>query len=219
MFVACRLVTGQNVPTERTDLSNLAGSNQDLLLRDLGPILKAVGAAGRLYVHSTCSEDSENAFFFPRFKVKPGTNGKAGPAAIQNALAKNKNIRVAQRRSGVIGIWLGEVSNDLLGTKIHVLRLGPPQRYNYQKAIAAIIDTREVQAKMRSARMEAMPEVAIYPIVAPDPKLPHLPASMTDLTMDEALDRIAQTFSGLVIYEECKGQNSTRLFSVLMLEM
>jgi hypothetical protein len=219
MFVACQFVCGQKLPEDAADLSNLAGRNQDMLLRDLGPVLKAMGAAGRVYVRSKCLGDAEDVLFFPRIEVKSGAKGKAGSAAIQEALAKNKNVRVAERQPGVMGIWIGNVSNDLLRTRIHVLKLGPRQRYNYTDAIAAIIDTREVQTKMREARMEGVPEFAIYPIVTPDPKLPHLPASMTDVTVDEALDQVARTFRGLVIYWECKGQNPTRLFSVLMHEM
>jgi hypothetical protein len=214
MFVVCQSVSGQKLPKNEAELDNLSGRNQEIVLRDLRPLLKATGGAGRLYVHSKCLGDSKDILFFPRVEV---TKGKAG--AIQEALAKNKNVRVAERRPGVMGIWIGAVSNDLLSTRIHLLRLGDRERYNYTKAIAAIIDTKEVQAKMREARMEGVPEFAIYPTVAPDPKLPHLPASMTDVTVDEALDQVARTFGGLVIYWECNGQGSARLFSVLMHEL
>jgi hypothetical protein len=219
IFAAWQFVNGQTMPGNRADLSNQAGRNQDMLLRDLGPILKAIGVVGRVYIHSKCLGDSQDVLFFPALEVKSRRIGKAGPAAIQEALAKNKNVEVGLRRPGIIGISFGNVSNDLLRTKIHTLRFGLPQRYNYQKAIAAIIDTEEVQRKMREVRIEAAPVLAIYPIVGADPKLPHLSASMTDLTMDEALDRVAKTFGGLVIYEECQGQGSTRLFSVVMHEM
>jgi hypothetical protein len=189
-----------------------------MLLRDIRPLLKPTGTAARVYVASKCLGDSEDVLFFPRIEVNK-TKGKVGAPALQQALANNKNAKVVQRTPGVIGIWIGDVSNELLSTRIDVLRLGDLERYNYTKAIAAIIDTKEVQAKMRQARMDAVPMVAIYPLVYPDPKLPHLPASMTDVTVDEALDRIARTFGGLVIYWECKGEKSTRLFSLVMHEI
>lgn len=217
-LLGCQFVRGQELPKDRTDLLNLSLRNQDMLLRDLGPALKATGGGGRLYVHSKCFGDSED-LFFPRIEVKSGTIGKAGLATIRDVLATNKDVTVAERQPGLIGIRIGDVSNDLLGTRIHVLRFGPRQKYNYQDAIVAIISTREVQTKMRELGMEVSPRFVHYPIVYPDPKLRHLPASMTDLTMDQALDRVAQVFGGLVIYEECLGQNSTRLFSVHMHEM
>ncbi|HVF72235.1 MAG TPA: hypothetical protein VM940_11570 [Chthoniobacterales bacterium] len=217
-FVTCRCVMGQELPKNDAALYNLSVDNRDLLLRDIRPLLKATRTAGRLYIASKCLGDSEDVLFFPRIEVNP-IQGKLGAAAVQQAVANNKNSKVTQRRPGVIGIWIGDISNDLLSTRIHVLRLGDLERYNYTKAIAAIIDAKEVQAKMRDARIDAVPMVASYPLVYPDPKLPHLPASMTDVTVDEALDRIARTFGGLVIYWECKGEKSTRLFSLLMHEI
>jgi hypothetical protein len=219
LFGASQCVFAQELPKNEADLYNLSVRNQEILHRNLGPLLKATTGAGRVYVQSKCLGDSANILFFPRIDVKPKTQTKPSVAAIREALANNRNVRVAQSRPGILGIWIGDVSNDLLSTRIHVLRLGDRERYNYTKAIAAIIDTKEVQAKMREARMDAVPNVAIYPIVGPGPQLPHLPASMTDVTVDEALDRIARTFGGLVIYWECKGENSTRLFSLLMHEI
>jgi hypothetical protein len=45
-------------------------------------------------------------------------------------------------------------------------------------------------------------------------RLPHLPASMKDLTMDEAFDAAAKTFGGIVIYETCVDRNGKRLVSL-----
>lgn len=217
-LLACHCVGAQELPKDRSELLNLSLHNQDMLVRELGPVLKATGGGGRLYVHSKCLGDSED-LFFPRIEVQSGAEVKGGLAAIREVLAKNKDVTVAERQPGLIGIRIGDVSNDLLRTRIHVLGFGPRQRYNYQDAIVAIISTREIQTKMRQLRMEVSPRFVHYPILNPDPKLRHLPASMTDLTMDEALDRVAQAFGGVVIYEECIGQNPTRLFSVHMHEM
>jgi hypothetical protein len=215
---ACQFVSGQELPKDRTELSNLSVRNQDTFLRDFGPVLKASGGIGRLYLYSECVGDSKDVLLFPRIAVKAQGKGKTGVAAIRDALS-NKGVIVAERRPGLIGIRIGDVSNDLLRTRIHVIKLKPMERYNYQDAIAAIIGTTEVQAKMRELHMERSPRVIDYPISSPDAKLPHLSASMTDLTMDEALDQVAQVFRGLLIYEVCEGQNSRRLFSVHMHEM
>lgn len=216
--LACQSVNGQEPSGDRTDLWNLSVRNQDMFLDDLGPALKAAGGAGRLYVHSRCVGASKDVLLFPRIAVKAQAKGKTGVAAIRDVLS-DKGVIVAERRPGLIGVWVGDVSSDLLRTRIHMIKLKPMERYNYQDAIAAIIGTKEVHAKMRELHMEISPRVIHYPISYPDPKLPHLSASMTDLTMDEALDQVAQVFRGLLIYEECEGQNSSRLFSVHMHEM
>jgi len=218
IVLARQSVNGQEPSGDRTDLWNLSVRNQDMFLHAFGPVLKAAGGAGRLYVHSRCVGASKDVLLFPRITVKAQANGKTGVAAVRDVLS-DKDVIVAERRPGLIGIRIGDVSNDLLRTRIHVIKLKPMERYNYQDAIAAIIGTTEVQAKMRELHMERSPRVIDYPISSPDAKLPHLSASMTDLTMDEALDQVAQVFRGLLIYEVCEGQNSRRLFSVHMHEM
>jgi hypothetical protein len=45
-------------------------------------------------------------------------------------------------------------------------------------------------------------------------RLPHLSASMKDLTMDRALDAVAKTFGGIVIYETCEERSGKRLVSL-----
>ena len=209
-----RCISSAESSTDRADLLNLSGRNQDRLLHFLRPVLNATTGAGRLYVRSKCLGDSGNLLVFPSIEVKSGIKGTADFAAIRDALAKNKGVTVAARRSGLITIWIGGVSNDLLSTEIRELQLGARQRYNYYEAIKAIIGAKEVQAKMRELQMTEFTSFASYPILNPDPKLRHLPASMAHLTMDEALDRVALEFGGLVTYRECKGPNPARLFSV-----
>lgn len=213
-FFACHAVSGQERTKDRADLWNVSERNQSTLLSHLRPVLKASGGSGRLYVQSKCVWDSEDLLFFPRIEVIAETKGKVGVDAMRDVLAKNKNVTVAERRPGLIGIWIGRVNNDLLSTRIHVVKLEPLERYNCLRALVAIIETKEVQTKMRELRMEIPPIVQSNPLVEPDPKLRHLPASITNVTMDEALDRVAEVFGGVVIYEECAGEKRTRLFSV-----
>lgn len=216
--LACQFVNGQEPSGDRTDLYNLSVQNQDMFLHAFEPVLKAAGGAGRLYVHSRCVGASKDVLLFPPIVVKAETKGKTGVAAIRDVLS-DKAVIVTERRPGLIGVWIGDVSNDLLRTRIHVIKLKPMERYNSEDAIAAIIGTKEVRAKMRELHMEISPSVIHYPISYPDAKLPHLSASMTDLTMDEALDQVVKVFRGLLIYEVCEGQNSRRLLSVHMHEM
>jgi hypothetical protein len=217
-LLACEFTSGQELSSDRTELLNLSVRNQDRLLRDLGPALKASGGVGRLYIHSECLGKSED-LFFPRMALRRGTKKKAGLDTLREVFANVNHVTIAERQPGVVGIWVGNVSNDLLQTKIGVLKLKPLERYNELLAIKAILNTGEMESKMRQLRMQPAPMFVIHPIVDPDPKLRHLPALMENLTLDQALDRVAQAFRGLVIYEECTGQNSGRWFSVHMHEM
>jgi hypothetical protein len=203
-------VNGQT-PKDRSDLLNLSGRNREVLVRHLLPVLKTTG--GRLYVNSKCLGDSGQLLFFPRIAWQSETSGK-GLVAVRNGLVKNKEVIVSERQAGLAGVWLGGASNDLLKTRIHVLKLSPRQQYNCYDAIAAIINTREVQTTMRQLKMDEFSEFFHYPIQEPGPNLRHLPDSMSNVTMDEALDRVAVEFGGLVTFVECEGQQSTGLFAV-----
>jgi hypothetical protein len=212
-LLSCQLAGGE-MPKDRTDLWNVSEHNRDIVLNYLRPALRATGGAGRLYVRSDCVWDSEDLLIFPQIELKPETNDRANVRALRDAFGKNKDVRVEERRPALVGIWIGSVTDDLLKTKIPVLKLRPRQRYNSLEAIRAIILTSEVQSKMRELRMDVFPTAVHYPILDPDPKLRHLPASIANVTMDEALDQVAQAFGGLVIYNECTGQNPTRWFTV-----
>jgi hypothetical protein len=210
-LLTCQFANGQNLPKNRSDLLNLSADNKDILMRHLLPVLNTTG--GRLYVHSKCLGDSGQLLFFPRIAWKSEIRGK-GLVAVRDGLVNNKEVTVAERQAGLIGIRLGGVRNDLLSTKIRVLRLNARQQYNCYDAIEAIINTREVQTKMLEVKIDEMTNFINYPIQEPNPKVRHLPDSLSNLTMDEALDRVALEFGGLVTYIECTGQKSTGLFSV-----
>lgn len=214
---ACQFLTGQQVPRGRTELLNLSVENQNIFWRDFGPLLKASGKVGRVYIHSDCAGDSEE-LFFPRIELQPGPKGDSDINALREMFANVKDVTIAERQSGVVGIWMGNVSNDLLSARIEALKLKPLERYNELVAIKAIFSAREIERKMRQLRIDPAPMFVVHSIQDPDPKLPHLPVSLKNLTVDEALDRIAQTFGGVVIYEECAGARK-RLFSVHMREM
>jgi hypothetical protein len=206
--------SGQELAKDRTAFWNMSEGNRNMVLQYLRPALKTMGGVGRLYVHSNCIWDSEDLLIFPQIELRPGTSDKMDLAGIRDLFGKNKDVKVIESRPGLIGIWIGGVSDELLKTRIHMLTLGPRQRYNSLEAIRAIISTREVQSKMRELRTDVFPTAVHYPILEPDPKLRHLPASIANVTMDEALDHVAHAFGGLVIYNECTGQSPTRWFTV-----
>ena len=111
-------------------------------------------------------------------------------------------------------ISMGNVNHRLLTTRIHKLSLDPDQQYNSRDAIWAIEEAKEVQARMRELGLSRPPVVFSGPMAVPAPELPHLPELITDATMDEALDRVAQTFGGLVTYGECVSSKGEHLVFV-----
>ena len=72
--------------------------------------------------------------------------------------------------------------------------LSPRQRYNIIEAEAAIEGAKEVKAAIQKLRLE-QPVVVISELVQePMQGVPHLPAHIKDVTLDQALDLLATTF-------------------------
>lgn len=215
LVVSLQSLSGQYVRTPRDDLRDSSDRNRDALLQYLRPVLKADRGAGRLYYRVQCwAKDVGDDFSFPELELEAPSKEKTGLDAVREIFTKRKEVTVELGRDGMIKIRTGDVSAEVLKTKIDLLTLKPRERYNPLQAIMAIERTAEVQAKMRQLGAEEPLSIAQEHLVGPASGLPHLPASMRDVTMDEALDRVAQTFGGLVIYGECASANGTRLFSV-----
>lgn len=214
LIVGLHFASGQEFKSERNDARAASERNREALLRHLRPVLESTGAAGRLYYGGECWTKLGDGISFPQLELEPPSKEAIGLAAVRHIFSKSKEAMITEGRSGVIGIRIGDVSDDLLKTKIDMLTLKPIERYNFQRAIMAIQRAREIQAKMRKLGMEEPVTILHEHIIDPAPGLPHLPAFMKDMTMDEALDRVARTFGGLVIYGECTSANGTRLLSV-----
>lgn len=189
-------------------------SNWNRFLQYVEPAVKSAGGIGRLYYHADCWTSRGDDIFFPSLKLELPTRPENGLAALRDIFRQERGTTIAQDRSTITRISVGSVSHELLDTKIHVLALEPSERFNPREAISAIQRTKEVQAKMRELRLEEPPVILSGNMADPAPGLPHLPALIKDVTMDEALDRVAQTFGGLVTYGECSSAKGTRLVFV-----
>lgn len=211
LIASLHCVSGQDVRSER---NNVSERNWHHFLQYLAPVLKSAGGVGRLYYRADCWTERGDGILFPWLELVAPAKSKTGLTAIQDIFRKEKQVTVTEGRSGIYRISMGNVSYELLSTKIHVLTFTPRQRYNVQDAIWAIEQTKEVEGKVRELKLEYPPTVFTGRVLEPAAGLPHLPMSLRNVTMDEALDRVAQTFGELITYGECVNGNGTRLFSV-----
>src|SRR5438874_12614072 len=135
-------------------------------------------------------------------------------SGVSYLFAKSKKVKVTRGSSGQSAVFVGVVSAELLRTRISAVALHPIQRYNPREAIVAIMQTHEVQGKLRGLNLER-PLTALGGVMQePITRLPHLPTSLKNVTMEEAMDRVARTFAGVIIYGEWRDANGTRLFDV-----
>jgi len=191
--------------------------NQETALKYLRPALVSRGGAGRIYYSAACRTKDGETLPFPRVEVRPPSKGTTGLVAVCEIFKNDKHVMVSEDRSGMMRITIGQPASALLQTRIHSLTLKPHERYNAQFAISAIENTTEVEVAERKLGFDHPITVFSTSIVMPGkglPPLPHLPASIRDMTMDRALDAVARTFGGIVIYETCVERSGKRLVSL-----
>ena len=190
--------------------------NQEAVVKYLRPVLMVHGGAGRIYYSTFCAEKDGTPLPFPEVKVQAPRKGATGLVAIREIFKNDKRVRVAKDRSGMIRIWIGQPEFPLLQTRIGSVSFRVEEQYNGELAIGTIETSKEVEAAMRRFGIEQPVTIFGGSINEPEAgrSLPHLPASLKNVTMDEALDTIATTFGGIVIYETCADPSGKRLVSL-----
>lgn len=196
-------------------LGSLGGwqRGEDELGAALAPALTSTGSAARLYFAGQCSTirdafDNVGPWLsFPRLTLAPSPAGATSLEAVQAILRNEPDAVVTKDRSGIIRITLGAVPTALLNTRIARLTFGPEARWNSYPAIWAIRDASEVQAAMHRLNLRLPQGFVDILLTTPREDFPHLPPSLENVTMDQALDAVSQTFRDLVIYGICTKPN------------
>ena len=202
-------------------LGSLGGEQGEYALRDaLAPALIATGTA-RLYFVTQCSTrlifgHEESYPRLPRLTLAPNSVHATNLEAVQEVFRNDKDAIVTEDRSGMIRITIGAVPAALLNTRIARLTFEPLARWNSMNAIEAIENASEVTAAMGRLNLEVARLGFIERLVTPpgDNRLPHLPPSLQNVTMDEALDAVASVFRQLVTYGECTQPDNRGVLSV-----
>jgi hypothetical protein len=177
--------------------------NEREVLKYLWPALDYGEKVGRVYYSAACQLDPNVAAAFPRLDVRPPSNGKTGVAAIREIFRNEKDVSVKETDSGIIRVRIGSVPDAVLRVKISNLALSPEEQYNYWLAIFKIQDAQEVRFAMQELGIRVPVRVTNMLIVQPAVGLPHLPGEIKNVTMDQALDLVAKTFKGIVVYQFC----------------
>ena len=217
LLVTALLLTGLIGWLDAADVpSNIEESQRDqaAVLKYLGPALKDRGGVVRIDCITACAAKSGTPLPFPAVVVQPPSQGTSGLAAVRDIFRNDKTVSVSEDPSGMIRITIGQPKSSILQTKIRSLTLSREAQYNEVLAVDAILGCKEVQVARCELGFEE-PLTFTHINVAPfDKHAPHLPGRMKNLTVNQALDQVAKTFGGIVIYEECANTNGKRLFSI-----
>jgi len=196
----------------REQQGTVSAHNENAVLEYLRPALRSVGGSCRLYYSAPCYAEDGDPLPFPALSVQPPAKRKNGVSVVREIFKNDHKVDVATDRSGIITIRIGAPPSELLRTRIPLLTLKPQERYNAIKAIVALTKTKEVEAAERKLGLKE--PLVIMGLLEVEPKkgLPHLPSSLRDVTVDQALDVVAKTFKGIVLYGACADPSGERLY-------
>jgi len=196
---------------EEAGSSAVSERNEAALLNYLRPVLRSDGRAGRVDFNAgTCRAESEDVVHFPELDVRPPRANEKGGEAIRGLFRNEENV-VVTAGSSTIRITIGDVNKAILGAKIRRIKLTPTEQFNAEDALLAVENSAEVQARMGEFGLRMPETIGDHLAAAPKRGMPHLPVELRNLTMDEALDRIAATFRGIVLYGAC---NTAPVFDI-----
>lgn len=196
------LLGAKPISTPQDDQHSAGSRNEEFVLRYLRPALNSIGTSGRIYYRGTCKKRGWDPIQFPKTEVQQSPKGVTDLDKIRGMFRNDGDVRVTELRPETIRIEIGNVSAAILQTKISLLELSPVEQYNPAEAINAIEHTKYVKAAMQRLGVSLVP-IFLGLEVSPSQGLPHLPSSMKDMTFDKALDAVANTFKGIVVYGEC----------------
>jgi hypothetical protein len=177
--------------------------NEEAVLRYVRPVLQSSGAAALIYYHTDCQADDDYPIPFPKLVLRTPRVHATGVLDIRDIFRSSKQVSVADAEPRLVHIIIGSVPEALLDTEISSLVLRPGEQYDVQSAFRAIEDTVEFQQTLRKLGMRGIPRPYNLPVQSPVAGLPHLPASLTNITVDHALDTIAKKFDVIVVLGYC----------------
>jgi hypothetical protein len=187
--------------------------NESALVGYLRPALKYVGGAARVYYAGICPAGKDR-LLFPLVALQPPPQGATGIAAVRQIFRDDPHVTVTQDGSGMLRITIGSASTAILQTRIQALSLSPVEQYSAPSAVLAIQNTPEVYAAKRALHLRKPWGIRDIIVSGPVEDAPYLPRLTQNVTVDEALDSVAKTFKGIILYGTCKQLDGTGLFDV-----
>ncbi len=183
------------------------------VLRYLWPVLSSAGKTGRVYYRAVCPPDLRYyPLRFPQIDVQPPSEIGTDLAIVQSIFRRDHDVAVTEDKNGIVRVRIGEVPDTVLRTRISTLSFNWDTQYNVLTAISAIESAPEVQSAMRTLKVSSTARVYNYRVLHPAAGRPHLPAEVSNVTVDQALDMVARTWGGIVFYGACTEPSTYEIY-------
>jgi hypothetical protein len=122
-------------------------------------------------------------------------------------------ISEIEEPDGIILVRTTGVSGKLLRTRISRLKLSQDEQYDPSAAIQTIENSADMRLAMHQSNWRLAATLGGLESM-PSSGRPHLAPIRDNITVDEALDNLLQTFGGIAVYAECVRPNGEQLFRI-----
>lgn len=175
----------------------------DEIVNRLLPVIHKTGQGARLSFDGTCPGDGLLVTMeFPRIRVRPVSPGATGILAVREMFPEGTRI---EERGGVITISLTSVPQEILQLPLSPMQLSRVEQFQGVLAVMAIDENVGLQAGLRElGYSRPAGDMSVLIGTWPDDRPPHLPATLSNLTLDQALDDVARTFGSVILFGICK---------------
>ena len=158
-------------------------------------VLEENHRSGSLVYRGHCTDSGGMA---DSFRVALPAHDAPPVEALRQAFVNDPTLTVKEDSSGMIRVVGGDVQPELLGVMIHDVKF--QEENDPREATYKLLASPELKTYMQGHRVEF---VTTSGGLVPPASGRHLNGTLTDMAVSQSLDRIAQTFPGVWIYEEC----------------
>jgi hypothetical protein len=187
-----------------------------VILSQLRQVLEKSKWAGRVYYGTPCAAQRVEPnivrpLSFPHIVVHAPSTRQTGLAAVRDLFRGNKDVFVREIGKNLVGITIGRPDEAILETKITRVELSHEQQYDPDQAIGALLRSKDIISATERLHTHHVLAFEDRASGYPPERAAHLPSSMNEVTLDQALGAVASTFGGIVVYGACV---EPRLFDI-----
>jgi hypothetical protein len=174
------------------------------VLEQVLPALRSMNDAGRIYYEASCPPgEMDYPLAFPRVDVQQPLKGATDLDFVRSIFRQAKENWNVEKTGGIFRIRFGKAPDTILQTRIHKLNLDSFEQFNPSLIIDAIMNSPDVRSAMADLHVVVPQRAYSMLVTRPAEGLPHLASEISNVTMDQALDMFARTWSGVVFYGTC----------------
>jgi hypothetical protein len=173
-------------------------------------VLTSTQRSGSLAFEGACAASERIS---EAFKLSVPRSGDSPVQALRHVFENDPRLSVTEDRMGRIRVVGGNVRTDLLDLRIPSITFQSED--NPRDATAKLLTLPAVSEYMDTHHIHLTNAMGG---LAPMPKGAHLDTTLKNMTISEALDRIAETFPGIWIYQECTSSSGVRMIDFTFVE-